>query len=138
MLVAGWLLALGWRAGYGEKSPAPAFNAVQIVLTLWTFLSLYLIYKGIEYGLLASPDMLIEGGGSYGQQLSWFSDRAAGHWPSGQVFSVSLWFYKAVMLAWSLWLAVNLIRWLKWGWKAFSGDGLWKKTSRKTGMNNGL
>jgi hypothetical protein len=136
MLVAGWLIALGWRAG-SEKNTAIGFNAVQIVLSLWTFLSLYLIYKGIQYGLLANPDMLIEGGGSYGQRLRWFVARAGGPWASGWVFSVSLWFYKAVMLAWSLWLAVNLIRWLKWGWKAFSGGGLWKNL-KKAGKNNGV
>ncbi|UQZ88824.1 hypothetical protein C4J81_06260 [Deltaproteobacteria bacterium Smac51] len=127
MLVAGWLLMLGWRAGYEDKESAFKFNAGQILLTVWTFAALYLIYKGIEYGLLSNPDMLIDGGGSYGQRLRWFTDRSSGPWPSGHVFSVSVWFYKAIMLAWSLWLAVNLIRWLKWGWQAFSGGRLWKK-----------
>jgi hypothetical protein len=35
--------------------------------------------------------------------------------------------YRILMLLWSLWLAVSLLNWLKWGWTCFSGDGLWKK-----------
>jgi len=37
------------------------------------------------------------------------------------------------MLAWALWLASSLIRWLTWGWTQFSKGGLarrlWKKKS---------
>jgi len=29
------------------------------------------------------------------------------------------------MLAWSLWLALALLRWLKWGWTCFTTSGLW-------------
>jgi hypothetical protein len=35
------------------------------------------------------------------------------------------------MLAWSLWLAVALLNWLKWGWACFSSNGLWNKTPAK-------
>ena len=128
LIVAGWLLALGHRLNKPVGSGVFWFNAGQILLAIWTVVALALIYKGIEYGLLRNPDMLIEGGGSYGQQLSWFTDRAGGGpWPTAGVFSVSVWFYKALMLAWSLWLAVSLVNWLKWGWKSFSSVTLWKK-----------
>ncbi len=155
MIVAGWLLAFSRRAskrpladavapwtnddGRAEKAiaadqtqAAPAnpfwFNAGQVLLVLWTLAALALIYKGIEYGLLRNPDMLIDGGGSYGQYLAWFTDRSAGLWPAGRALSVSVWFYKALMLAWSLWLAVSLVKWLKWAWAAFSLETLWKKS----------
>jgi hypothetical protein len=31
------------------------------------------------------------------------------------------------MLAWSLWLALALLSWLKWGWSCFASGDLWKK-----------
>ncbi|MDR1043723.1 MAG: hypothetical protein LBP33_01205 [Candidatus Adiutrix sp.] len=130
LLVAGWLLALGRRRN-SPPAGAGAFNAGQILLAVWTAAALFLIYKGIEYGLLQNPDMLVSGGGSYGQRLSWFSDRVSGPWPQGRVLSVSLWFYKALMLAWSLWLAVSVVKWLNWGWRAFSSETLWKKSPRR-------
>lgn len=138
MIVAGWLLMLGRRQ---NKAPEGAirFNLIQILLVCWTLLALWLIYKGIEYGLLRNPDMLITGGGSYGQHLAWFTDRVSGPWPSGAALSLPSWVYKALMLAWSLWMAVSLVKWLKWGWGAFSSEGLWKKRpprkQRKTDEN---
>ena len=125
LIVVGWLLFLGLR-----RTRAPSgvfrFNAAQVGLAIWTLLALILIYLGIKSGLLQNPDMLIAGGGSYGQRLAWFTDRAQGVWPEAGVLSVSVWYYKALMLAWSLWLAVSLIKWLKWGWNAFSSQALWK------------
>jgi hypothetical protein len=35
------------------------------------------------------------------------------------------------MLAWALWLAAALIRWLKWAWTQFSEGGCWKRMARK-------
>lgn len=130
LIVAGWLLALSRRLRPAQGG-AFRFNFKQILLALWTIIALILIYYGIKMGLLQNPDMLISGGGSYGQRLSWFIDRSPGSWPAGGVLSVSVWFYKALMLAWSLWLAVSLIKWLKWGWESFSHEGLWKKKASK-------
>jgi hypothetical protein len=39
--------------------------------------------------------------------------------------------YRGAMLAWSLWLALALLRWLRWGWLAFSSGGLWRNVPRK-------
>ncbi len=30
------------------------------------------------------------------------------------------------MLAWALWLAFAMLRWLRWGWGCFSHNGLWR------------
>jgi len=35
------------------------------------------------------------------------------------------------MLAWALWLAAALLRWLKWGWNQFSHEGCWKRMGKK-------
>jgi hypothetical protein len=37
------------------------------------------------------------------------------------------------MLLWALWLAFELINWLKWGWHNATIGGLWRKgESKKT------
>jgi hypothetical protein len=40
--------------------------------------------------------------------------------------SVPLLVYRLVMLAWSLWLALAVIRWARWIWACFTERGLWR------------
>jgi len=42
------------------------------------------------------------------------------------VFSAPLWIYKALILAWALWLSFALLRWLPWVWQSFSSQGYWR------------
>jgi len=42
------------------------------------------------------------------------------------VLSVSLWWYKAAILGWALWLSFALTGWIKWAWQVFTRDGLWR------------
>jgi len=42
------------------------------------------------------------------------------------VVSVNLMVYRAVMLAWSLWLANRLLHWVAWSWQAYGKNGVWK------------
>jgi hypothetical protein len=44
---------------------------------------------------------------------------------------VSIWFYKAAMLAWALWLSFALVRWVRWAWDAFSAQRLWYGRDRE-------
>ena len=37
-----------------------------------------------------------------------------------------LWVYRLVMLSWSLWLALSLVRWIPWAWASFSSGSLWQ------------
>ena len=59
--------------------------------------------------------------------LRWFMDRTAAQYPTAWVLSVPMLVYRGAMLAWSLWMALSLVAWLKWGWKSFSTGGLWRK-----------
>ncbi len=69
--------------------------------------------------------MRIAGAGQYFGSLSWFNDQSAAQLPSAWVFSVSLWWYKAAMLAWALWLAFALTRWLPFAWRALNAGSPW-------------
>jgi hypothetical protein len=125
LLFAVWAFALSLRGERAGALSRPWFNAVQVVLGALTIAALGAVLAAIPAGLLGSPDMQIVSPVSFGT-LAWFVDRTAGATPSVGAFSVSLWFYKAAMLAWALWLSFALLRWLPWGWRAFSASGIWR------------
>jgi hypothetical protein len=37
-----------------------------------------------------------------------------------------MWVYRALMFAWALWIAVALLRWLRWAWHAWKVNGIWR------------
>jgi hypothetical protein len=63
--------------------------------------------------------------------LNWTQDRIATVLPRPWVVSLPVWVYRCLMLAWSLWLALSLLAWLKWGWQCYAKDGLWRKKPPK-------
>src|SRR5207248_3198494 len=100
-----------WVLLAGGRGVGPA-------ILYWGELAVFALVLAIPYGLLASPDMRIAGAGqSYGS-LSWFTDQSENRLPGAWVLSVSLWWYKTAMLAWALWLAFALTRWLPVAWRA--------------------
>jgi hypothetical protein len=124
-LFAAWAFAMAKRERMEWRHSAGRFNALQIVLALLTVAALGALLGAIPWGLLGQPDMQIVSPVSY-EHLSWFADRSAGVTPDAGVLSVSIWFYKAAMLAWSLWLSFRLLRWLPWAWRAYTHGGLWR------------
>lgn len=133
MCVVIWLIALGLRATKEVTNPK-YFNIVQIGLALLTVTSLLLLFVAVQQGLLGSPDMQIAGNQSSAFKLNWFQDRNTELLPTATIISVPLMAYRLLMLLWSLWLAVSLLNWLKWGWSCFSSNGLWaeKKTTNSS------
>ncbi len=127
-LVAVWLLALGWRGRLSEqertRSPA-AFDLLQIVLAALTLAALVALLIAIQMGLLGTPSMQVAGNASEYGVLRWYQDRATALLPQPWLLSLSLWFYRLVMLAWSLWVAQALVGWLRWGWRQWSAGGHW-------------
>ena len=47
--------------------------------------------------------------------------------PSAGALTIPIWIYRGIMLAWSIWIAQSLIRWLGWIWKSWNEGGLWKR-----------
>jgi hypothetical protein len=47
------------------------------------------------------------------------------------MFSFSILTYRIVMLLWALWLAWNMLDWLKWGWNSFSNGKIWAEFRRR-------
>jgi hypothetical protein len=129
--VVAWMLALGWRREHGPALArggigAPLFDAMQLGLAVLTVAALTALFWSIQNGLLGLPEMQISGNGSSASLLRWYQDRTDEILPQPAAGSVSLWFYRLAMLAWSLWVAQALVGWLRWGWQCFSAGELWR------------
>ena len=125
-----WLLALELRRRVGSQSNGWHFNLGQIAIVILTVVGLSALFGSIREGLLGLPDMQVAGNGSSAESLRWYQDRTSGPLPQPLLVSVPVLFYRFVMLAWALWVASALIRWLRWGWTCFSSGGLWKRPQK--------
>jgi hypothetical protein len=121
-----WLLACGLRERMRGDEPWLQFNAAQVGIAFLTVTSLLAIVVSLPQGLLGTPDMHVTGNGSYGNALAWFADRSESALPEATAWSVPLWTYKVLILAWALWLSFALLRWLPWVWQCFTKHGLWR------------
>lgn len=129
MVVALWLLALGWRREKGAAVASNgAFDALQLALAGATVASLAILFTSIEHGLLGLPEMQVRGTGSSAETLRWFQDRHPAAVPRATVLSVPLLVYRGLMLSWALWIALALVNWLRWAWGAFTTGGYWRPT----------
>jgi hypothetical protein len=132
MVVIGWLFLLAWRGRQNpDLMPRSLFNPLQVGLVLLTLASLGVLIVVASKGLLGQPEMFIVGNHSTRTSLQWFQPRAGKNLPEPYVVSISVWFYRYAMLAWALWLAVALLRWLAWGWKQFTHGGGWKASDEE-------
>jgi hypothetical protein len=129
LLVAAWLFAMRWRERtIASQVLTPSrFNVLQVALAALTVVAVTsLVFSGVRYGLLATPDMGVTGPGSYGSAFIWFVDRTSAALPQPTVYSVPMWVYRTIMFAWALWIALALARWLRFAWRAWSTGGYWR------------
>ncbi len=125
-IVAAWLLLCGARERWRADLSRWRYNGVQAAIAAMTVLALTAVVVTLPVGLLGTPDMQVAGHISQQGVLQWFADRSASVLPVATVWSVPLWIYKALILAWALWLSFVLLRWLPWVWRCFSAEGLWR------------
>ena len=131
-LTAVWLLIMRWREQRAPVAPEGSklrFNAVQVALALLTVFTIAtLVFSGIRNGLLSAPDMGLRSSvyDSHGQGFWWFEDQTAGVLETPSIYSVPMGAYRVLMLAWAVWIAFALVRWLRWAFNAWKTDGLWR------------
>jgi hypothetical protein len=123
LIVILWFMAIGHRATYRHPKWW-IFSLWQLCLVGLTGIALIALYFSIHAGLLWTPDMQISGNNSSDTNLIWYTDRIASAMPQATLLSFPLWVWRVLMLAWSLWLAASLVRWLPWTWRALSSGGL--------------
>jgi hypothetical protein len=133
LAVIAWFFLLSWR---GQESflklGHKTYNTLQVVLVGVTGIALIILLVVVGAGLLGNPEMFITGNGSSRSVLRWFQARSEALLPSPGCLSISIWWYRFFMLAWALWLAASLIRWLRRGWQNFSRGGFFRKASTVT------
>ncbi len=128
LFVVGWLFLLAWRGEESFQTPANVrYNLQQVGLILLTVIALGTLVSVVAEGLLGSPNMFITGNGSSRTLLRWFQDRCETVLPRPGIVSISIWWYRLLMLAWALWLAASLIRWLRLGWEHFGRGGFFRR-----------
>ena len=139
MLVILWLMICGAREKFRGELSWWQFNLAQVVLAGTTLVALACVVFSLPAGLLGSPDMHVVGHNSYGGALNWFADGSDSALPVALAMSAPMWFYKALILAWALWLSFALLRWLPWVWQCFSAAGYWrsKNAAKLAGSNEG-
>ena len=126
-VVVGWLFLLYQR---GRQSPAARhwliFNLTQLVILAVTVAALITLVVVVNRGLLGSPEMFITGNGSFDNRLVWFTPQGSSDLDRPWVVTVSIWWYRLLMLLWGLWLANAVTRWLMVGWRQFTAGGAWR------------
>ena len=127
LIIALFFFVMAFRRQYVEPTAMERwkFNFLQLTLLTLTFISVLSLLASIPAGLLSTPEMQVVGNGSYGHFFKFFQDKVTGQLPTVTVYSLPIWFYRVVMLAWSLWIATRLIGWGRWWFAAYSRDGTW-------------
>jgi hypothetical protein len=139
--VAAWFLVLQWRASWvhgGEFDNISRYNAAQLGIILLSAVAIVWLIAAVGVGLLARIDMGVAGNGSSNFSLNWFADRSQSLLPNAVYYSVPNWVYKLAMLAWAFWIALSLLKWLKYAWKAVNAGGplfKWKPAAELTMPN---
>lgn len=138
LVVGGWFLAIGLRGAHAERYraglPSSLFTLSQLLLVAMTVLAAGVLVYAIQNGLLGTPEMRIAGNGSDAFALRWYQDRSAAELPQPWVLSLSIWWYRAAMLAWSMWLALSLVGWARWAFEQWSASGMFTPAGeRETG-----
>ena len=124
LAVVAWFFVIAWR-GRREPEPRWSHNLMQLLLVGWTLAALGCLYGAVHVGLLMHPDMQVDGAGSTDTMLRFYVDRVEDVMPTPALWSAPIWSWRLVMLAWSLWLAASLVKWLPWAFDQFRSGGLW-------------
>lgn len=107
------------------------FNAFQFFFALLTVFVISGMISVVAKGLLLTPESFIAGYQSSFTSLYWYSqDYATQQTP--WLLTAPIWVYRVLMMVWAVWLAFNMLNWLKSCWIAFSNNGFWYKKPKTT------
>ncbi|HEY5792349.1 MAG TPA: hypothetical protein VIS74_03565, partial [Chthoniobacterales bacterium] len=132
IVIIGWLFFTQWRGRDSfQRLPGWGYNLFQLFFAGLTVAAAGVFIAVVAAGLLGDPEMFIRGNGSSYTALKWYQARSGVDLPTPVCFSVSIWWYRLLMLVWALWLAASLIRWLAWAWRQFGAGGYLRKSPPK-------
>jgi hypothetical protein len=117
-----WFFAMDWRGRVADRSWFQnrfSRYSVQTGLVALTIAFVVVLVLAVSGGLMGRPEMRILGNESTAALLKWFEARVSSELPAAGYVSVSIWWYRLMMLLWALWLASSAIRWFVWAWRQF-------------------
>ena len=131
-----FVAALEMKATHSGSIRQKNWNGVQLALMALGSLSALVLLAGVYQGLLGEPDMMVRGNDSVAGRLVWYQDKTAlvgGLSPglSAGALLAPLWIWRAMMLAWALWIAAAVAQRLPAMWSALCLGGLWRKIAPK-------
>jgi hypothetical protein len=133
VMISLWFVALHWHKRLATKQSDTGFNVLQIMLAVFSVLVLIGLIASVPMSLLSQPDMGIVGNRSNNYLLNWYADAALSTTPEVVVYSLPMWVYKLLMLAWALWLSFALVKWSRWGWGCLNEHGFWRNSPTSKG-----
>ncbi len=120
------VLAFRGREDFARTNAA-VFNLTQVFLFFGAFPVILIAGFCVSKGLTGNPGMLISNAENYpGSRLAWFEPKSEGPLPVAGFFSVSVWWFRGLMMLWTLWLAWKLLRWIPMAWSQVQVGG-WVK-----------
>ncbi|WP_158965794.1 hypothetical protein [Paraglaciecola sp. L3A3] len=136
VLIALWFSAITASQYRPKDIKSTLYNFSQLCLYVFSAVAILSLIAVVPISLLSKPSMGIEGYESYGNTLTWFADKADNQLPTITILSISVWFYKAIMLVWVIWLSTSILSWIKWAWSSLGVNGYWQASSSKSKKND--
>ena len=126
LLVGIWMIGIWWRSNRElPKMSVDVYRLLQVTFVVASVVAVASLIYTIPLALFGQPEMQVEGYGSTGYSYRWFDDGSGSIFPTAWVLSLPNWIYLLVMLAWSLWLVLAIVRWVQTAWRALSRFGFW-------------
>ncbi len=129
--VASWLFFVGWKQQFNGFDSRAKSILLQWFSLIFTLIALGVLIGAVAYGLLSYPDMGVAGVGASASRLEWYLDAGANQIPSITLFSLHLWWYKLLILLWSIWVSFALLSWLKQLLQSLRQGDWWPKFKSK-------
>ena len=126
-----WFFLLAWRGSSFQVERPLLRNIFQGVLLLLTATFFGIMILLLNEGLLGAPHMFIIGNYSNSMFLQWTEPRCGVQLPQPGCITISIWWYRLLMLLWALWLASSMLRWMPWAWTQFSSGGVIFRSEKK-------
>ncbi len=130
-VVAGWLFFVGWKQQFAGFESRAKNILLQWFSLFFTVTTIALLIVTVAYGLLSYPDMGVAGQNASSSKLYWYLDSGFDLLPSITLLSVHLWWYKLLILLWSIWVSFAVLSWLKKMFLSLNRNDWWPKFKPK-------
>jgi len=122
-----WLFFVGWKKQQQVMTKDLSAVLLQWFSLLLSVITIMVFIASVAFGLLSYPQMGITGQGSSATNLNWFMDAYQNQLPAITIVSLPIWWYKGLMLIWSIWVSFSLLDWLQQLLKSFDKNLWWKR-----------